>query len=129
MSEPDIEAMKAKYKQGLLRLVHLWREFSGRQGKDGKAISKKDIWDYCFRCGKPLTEGMEEGKDWFCIRNCGECFPVCKTCDDLIEEFCSEIRKQMREFQREGKLDEPETVPADNQKNKEVKYHEKNKNR
>ena len=107
MSEPDIVAMKAEYRKGLLRLFYLWKEIGSRQGKDGKAIPKNDIWDYCFKCGRPLTKDMEEGKDWFCIRNCGECFPICKMCEDLIEEFCSDIRKQIRAFQVKGKLDEP----------------------
>ena len=76
-------------------------------GKGGKVIPKKDIWDYCFKCGRPLTKDMEEGKDWFCIHNCGERFPICKTCEDMVEEFCSGVQKQMWEFQAEGKLDEP----------------------
>jgi len=40
----------------------------------------KGVWDYCFECGTPLTESMQEGKDWFDIKNNGESFPVCREC-------------------------------------------------
>ena len=55
------------------------------EGIDEKS---NDIWDYCFKCGKPLSEDMQENKDWFNIRNCGENFPICKECHDKTEKSC-----------------------------------------
>ena len=52
------------------------------KGRQGKTIPDRDIWDYCFECGRPLTVGMKEGKDWFDIRNAGEAFPICKRCHE-----------------------------------------------
>ena len=39
-----------------------------------------EVWDYCFECGKPLTDEMVEGEDWFDIHDSGEAFPLCKEC-------------------------------------------------
>lgn len=49
-------------------------------------MENKGIWDYCFECGTPLCEGMQEGKDWFDIRNNGESFPACKECKGKAEK-------------------------------------------
>ena len=45
-----------------------------------------EIWDYCFECGVPLTDDMEEDKDWHHISNCGESFPICHKCYTLAEQ-------------------------------------------
>jgi len=52
------------------------------KGKKGKTILDKDIWDYCFECGRPLTVDMKEDEDWFEVRNAGEAFPICKMCNE-----------------------------------------------
>jgi hypothetical protein len=59
-------------------------------------IKNPDIWDYCFECGTPLSEDMQENKDWFDIRNCGESFPVCKECHDKADR--GELNNSKDEF-------------------------------
>jgi len=49
--------------------------------KDGHICSFKEVWDYCFKCGKPLTD-MVENEDWFEIKQNHEAFPICKDCND-----------------------------------------------
>ena len=43
---------------------------------------KVEVWDYCFRCGIPLTLHMQENRDWFNIRNNGKSLPICKECHE-----------------------------------------------
>jgi uncharacterized protein with PIN domain len=40
-------------------------------------LQENEIWDYCFKCGKPLRN---KNKEWFDIKNNGESFPLCKKC-------------------------------------------------
>lgn len=77
------------------------------KGKKGKTILEKDIWDYCFECGRPLTTDMEEGKDWFDIHNAGESFPICRNCNEKAKgghEVKEEIRWKDFNLKNGGRL-------------------------
>ena len=43
---------------------------------------KYEIWDYCFDCGKALTENMKQEKDWFEIEDRIQIYPVCYYCHE-----------------------------------------------
>lgn len=61
-----------------------WRYYNCDKNCEHKWYKGK-IWDYCFECGTPLSEDMQEGKDWFDIKNNGESFPICKVCKEKSE--------------------------------------------
>ena len=66
--------MKNKLKQDAL---------TGKSTKKMPTKEKKEIWDCCLERGKELTTDMVEDKDWFCVRNGPESFPLCRDCYDI----------------------------------------------
>jgi len=69
--------------RGIIKMCNV-EDYILEQGLEQKRESR-DIWDYCFECSKPLTADMQEGKEWFNIRNNGESFPICKECKEKGE--------------------------------------------
>lgn len=69
--------------RGIIKMCNV-EDYILEQGLEQKRESR-DIWDYCFECSKPLTADMQEGKEWFNIRNNGESFPICKECKEKCE--------------------------------------------